>query len=91
MWSSYGYVLQSSASSRQAARVAGICEMGLLLILADLDAGLANHSVKVDPPRFTVHPKNNERGLYCFGLVCKWISNFIPHFTEHVITYPLWN
>ena len=22
--------------------------------------------------------------------VCKWISNFIPHFTGHVITYPCW-
>ena len=23
--------------------------------------------------------------------VCKWISNFIAHFTKHVITYPCWN
>ena len=21
---------------------------------------------------------------------CEWINNFIPHFTEHVITYPCW-
>ena len=23
--------------------------------------------------------------------VYEWISNFIPHFTEHVITYPCWD
>ena len=23
--------------------------------------------------------------------VCEWISNFIAHFTKHVITYPCWN
>ena len=23
--------------------------------------------------------------------VCEWMSNFIKHFTEHVITYPCWD
>ena len=23
--------------------------------------------------------------------IWEWISNFIPHFTEHVITYPCWD
>ena len=23
--------------------------------------------------------------------VCEWISDFIPHYTGHVITYPWWN
>ena len=27
----------------------------------------------------------------CTIEVWEWIGNFIPHFTEHVITYPCWD
>ena len=34
------------------------------------------------------HPFPNFSG--CTVEVWEWISNFIPHFTRHVITYPYW-